>query len=154
LRELLGYTSHGYIFHPVPFVDGRIGIVAIGSGYDGSGDPAVCSKRQEYGMDRLLPLHEALQVRTLDLDREGQIGYFVECILGASHGLSLNDLALGIEADSPVGIEVADRIAAALPRERALFMQAASLDEAAYRRVFGGPIAHQLLPLFHDRRRA
>ena len=40
--------------------DGRVAIAAIGSGFDGSGDPAVRSKRNEYGMDRLLTLREAL----------------------------------------------------------------------------------------------
>ncbi|HEY2524480.1 MAG TPA: hypothetical protein VGI29_05435, partial [Candidatus Binataceae bacterium] len=37
LRRMLGYTSHGYIFHPVPLADGRVAIAAIGSGYEGSG---------------------------------------------------------------------------------------------------------------------
>src|SRR2546428_550754 len=89
LCELLDYTSHGYIFHPVPLQDGRVAIAAIGSGYEGSGDPDVRSKRNEYGMDRVLKLREALKVRTLDLDHEGQIGYFVECILGGMHGVGV-----------------------------------------------------------------
>ncbi len=148
LRELLGYTSHGYIFHPVPFADGRIGIAAIGSGYEGSGDPAIRSKRNEYGMDRLLPLPEALKVKSFDLDQAGQVGYFVECILGGNHGLALADLTEGLEVESPLGREVTRRVAAAIPRERQLFMEATSLDEARYRRAFDSAVDPRLRPLF------
>jgi hypothetical protein len=148
LRELLGYTSHGYIFHPIPFADGRIGIAAIGSGYEGSGDPAIRSKRNEYGMDRLLPLPSALGVSSFDLDRVGQVGYFVECILGGSHGLAVADLADELDPESPLGIEVAQRVSLALPRERALFMEATSLDEVSYRRAFDTPVHERLRHLF------
>ena len=137
LREILGYTSHGYIFHPAPFRDGRVAIAAIGSGYEGSGDPAIRSKRNEYGMDRLLALHEAIKVATLDLDREGQIGYFIECVLGGAHGLGIADLIAELEWSSDLGADVAERIAATLPLERELFLRATSLDEAEYRRAFG-----------------
>src|SRR5215467_14222163 len=80
LREMLNYTSNGYIFHPVPFRDGRVAIAAIGSGFEGSGDPEVRSKRNEFGMDRLLGLAEAMKITTLTLDHVGQLGYFVECV--------------------------------------------------------------------------
>jgi hypothetical protein len=148
LCEMLSYTSHGYIFHPIPFADGRVGIVAIGSGYEGSGDPAVRSKRHEYGMDRLLPLHKALEVRTFELDHVGQVGYFVECILGGFHGLGLADLAEGLDPSSALGLLVTRRLAALLPRERALFMEATSLDEAAYRAAFGGTVEERLRAWF------
>lgn len=137
LREMLGYTSHGYIFHPVPFADGRVAIAAIGSGYEGSGDPAIRSKRNEYGMDRLLALHEALKVATLDLDREGQVGYFVECVLGGAHGLDIADLMAELEVASALSAEIATLIGEILPLERELFMRATSMDEPAYRRAFG-----------------
>ena len=148
LREMLGYTSHGYIFHPIPFADGRIGIAAIGSGFDGSGDPRIRSKRNEYGMDRLLGLSEALAVDSFQLDHVGQVGYFVECLLGGLHGLAVADLAAGLEPASPLGSEVSQGLGAALPRERALFMDATSLDEAAYRRAFDCAIDQRLRPWF------
>jgi hypothetical protein len=140
LRAMLGYTSHGYIFHPLPLRDGRVAVAAVGSGYDGSGDPAVRSKRHEYGMDRLLNLSEALGVTSLDLDRDGQIGYFIECVLGGLHGLAVADLIAGLESASELGSNVVRRIAATLPLERALFMKATSLDEIGYRRVFGAEL--------------
>lgn len=139
LREMVGYTSHGYIFHPVPLEDGRVAIAAIGSGYEGSGDPAVRSKRNEFGMDRLLALPEALGVRTLDLDHDGQVGYFVECILGGVHGLGVADLAAGLEPEPELHAEVAGRVKAVIADERDRFMRATSLDESHYRRAFGVP---------------
>lgn len=148
LRELLGYTSHGYIFHPIPFADGRIGIAAIGSGYEGSGDPLVRSKRHEFGMDRLLSLGEALAVSTLPLDREGQIGYFVECVLGGLHGLNVVDLLAGIGTSSPLAGDLARRLAAIIPHERHFFATATSLDEARYRSAFTGILDKVLHPFF------
>ena len=148
LREMLGYTSHGYIFHPVPFRDGRVAIAAIGSGYEGSGDPAVRSKRNEYGMDRLLGLPDALAVETFELDRDGQIGYFVECILGGLHGLGVNDLAAGLDPSSELGAEVSRRAIATIPVERSLFMKATSLDDARYRRAFAADPHPNLEALF------
>src|SRR6266851_2288588 len=136
LREMLDYTSHGYIFHPVPLKDGRVAIAAIGSGYEGSGDPDVRSKRNEYGMDRVLKLREALKVRTLDLDHEGQIGYFVECILGGMHGVGVGDL-MG-ELQSELCERLMPHLRRAVPGERERFMKATSLNPAGYAEAFGG----------------
>lgn len=148
LREMLDYTSHGYIFHPIPFSDGRVGIAAIGSGYEGSGDPALPSKRQEFGMDRLLGLSEALEVKSFTLDHDGQVGYFVECLLGGLHGLGVADLIEDLPHDDELALRVADRIRSTLPIERALFLEATSLDEERYRRAFSNSIHHRLKPLF------
>jgi hypothetical protein len=147
LRAMLGYTSHGYIFHPVPLDDGRVAIAAIGSGYEGSGDVAVRSKRNEYGMDRLLGLPDALRVSTLELDREGQVGYFVECILGGMHGLGVADLINGLGAEGELHDEIARRVAVVAADERARFMRATSLDETRYRRNFGAAPDPSLQPL-------
>lgn len=147
LREMLGYTSHGYIFHPVPFADGRVAIAAIGSGYEGSGDPAVRSKRNEFGMDRLLALPEALGVDMLDLDRDGQVGYFVECVLGGVHGVGVADLIAGLELEPELHAEVARRVSALLSDERDRFMRATSLDEPRYLRAFGTSPDFSLEPL-------
>jgi hypothetical protein len=148
LRELLDYTSEGYIFHPIPLRDGRVGIAAIGSGYEGSGDPAVRSKRHEYGMDRLLTLHDALEVDSFALDRDGQVGYFVECLIGGIHGLGVADLADGIDIAGALAGELKSRIAATLPQEHALFLEATSLDEQRYRRAFGSLPDARLAPFF------
>jgi hypothetical protein len=153
LREMLGYTSEGYVFHPIPLRDGRVGVVAIGSGYEGSGDPAVRSKRNEYGMDRLLSLDDALRIDSFALDRDGQVGYYVECLMGGIHGLGVADLARGIDPASPVGSDLAGRIAATLPKERALFLEATSLDESRYRRAFAGLTDDRLTPFFSASRK-
>jgi len=143
LRELLGYTSPGYVFHPLPLDDGRVGIVAIGSGFEGSGDPEVQSKRARFGMDRLLTLSEALAHPTFDMDPVGQAGYYLECVLGGYHGLDVSDLIASLHPHLEAGIgKPADqafggRIAAIAEGERERFMQATSLDEARYAQAFG-----------------
>jgi len=148
LRDLLDYTSHGYIFHPVPLRDGRVAIAAIGSGFEGSGDPAVQSKRNEYGMDRLLGLDEALKVTRLNLDHEGQLGYFVECVLGGLHGLGIGDLVAGLSLGDDVENDFARRIEGAAPLEHELFLQATSMDETGYRKNFPGVPTRALQEFF------
>jgi hypothetical protein len=148
LREMLNYTSNGYIFHPVPFRDGRIAIAAIGSGFEGSGDPAVRSRRNEFGMDRLLGLDEALTRTNLALDRDGQVGYFVECLLGGLHGLGVGDLLTGMSIGGRARIDFMRPLQTAVPLERELFLQATSLDETRYRRNFPGVPLRALQPLF------
>jgi hypothetical protein len=144
LRQLLGYTSSGYIFHPLPLDDGRVAIVAIGSGFEGSGDPEVQSKRSRFGMDRLLTLSEALAHPTFDMDPHGQVGYYVECLLGGYHGIDVSDLikALHHQAGQRDGVvgehDLADRLAAVTDGERERFRRATSLDEARYLSTFGG----------------
>ena len=138
LREMLNYTSHGYIFHPVPFSNGQVAIAAIGSGFEGSGDPAVRSKRNEFGMDRLLGLEEALKTSNLSLDHDGQVGYFVECVLGGLHGISVGDLVAELSLARDRRIDLMQRVTAAASLERELFLQATSLDEAGYRKSFSG----------------
>jgi hypothetical protein len=148
LREMLSYTSHGYIFHPVPFRDGRIAIAAIGSGFEGSGDPEVRSKRNEFGMDRLLGLDEALKITTLALDHDGQVGYFVECVLGGLHGLGVSDLVAGLSQAGGFEVNLGRWMAGAVPLERELFLQATSLDETGYRKSFPGIPIRELQALF------
>ena len=135
LFDLLGYTSEGYIFHPIPLSDGRIAVAAIGSGFEGSGDSAVRSKRSEYGMDRLLTLSEALRVESFDLDRDGQIGYFVECLLGGFHGLEVADLTRDL--DPELHQKLIPRFHRVVDGERERFLIATSLDEPRYRGAFG-----------------
>jgi len=135
LFNLLGYTSEGYIFHPIPLSDGRIAVAAIGSGFEGSGDPAVRSKRHEYGMDRLLTLAEALRLETFDLDRDGQVGYYVECLLGGFHGLEIADLSRDL--DQELRQTLHPRITHVAHGERERFLRATSLDESRYRGAFG-----------------
>ena len=148
LREMLNYTSHGYIFHPVPFRDGRVAIAAVGSGFEGSGDPGVRSKRNEFGMDRLLSLDDALKITTLALDHDGQVGYFVECVLGGLLGLGVGVLVAGLSLAGECGIDLVRRMASAVPLERELFLQATSLDETSYRKSFPGVPTRTLQMLF------
>lgn len=147
LRARLGYTSPGYIFHPAPLDDGRVAIVAIGSGYHTSGDPAVTSRRREFGIENLVTLSQALGLRQLQLDRQGQIAYWAECILGGMHGIGVADLMADYDVASEWGHELAQYFWRASEREHRNFLAATSLDEATYLERFGDDLAPSLVPL-------
>ena len=132
LRAMLDYTSPGYIFHPIEIDDGRIAIIAIGSGFDGSGDPGIVSRRREFGMDRLLSLDESLRAELRRFDRAGQIGYYAECILGGLHGLDVGDLAAGFDAEAGCARELANHLGPIARGERERFLEATSLDAVRY----------------------
>lgn len=136
LREMLDYTSPGYVFHPVEIDDGRVAIVAIGSGFDGSGDPAIRSRRQEFGMDRLLSLEDSMRVEIPGFDRAGQIGYYAECVLGGLHGIDVDDLAAKFEAEAIWARELAAHLGPIATGERKRFIEATSLDAARYGEQF------------------
>jgi hypothetical protein len=136
LYQVVGYTSPGYIFHPVEIDDGRTAIVAIGSGFDGSGHPEVLSKRAELNMDRLLAIHEALAHGLAGFDRAGQLGYFAECLLGGIHGVDVSDLADAFDPDAEWAIELAESFHAGAGEERDRFLRATGLDAARYQDRF------------------
>jgi hypothetical protein len=152
LRAMLGYTSAGYIFHPVALGDGRTAIVAIGSGYHSSGDPAVVSRRREFGMERMVTLGEALALRHLGLDRQGQIGYFAECLLGGLHGISIADLMAGFDPAADWAAELADAFDRAAGGERERFLAAVAMDERRYAERFAARSAPSIARLLKHRR--
>jgi hypothetical protein len=136
LRALLEYTSPGYIFHPVAIDDGRVAIIAIGSGFEGSGDPSVISRRRQFGMERLLSLEESLRVELPGFDRAGQIGYYAECILGGLHGVDVGDLAPRFDPDESWTRELAAHLEPIARGERERFLEATSIDAARYTERF------------------
>lgn len=140
LRAMLGYTSPGYIFHPVPLEDGRVAIVAIGSGYHSSGDPEVVSRRREFGIEHLLGFDETLALTSLPLDHEGQIGYFAECVLGGVHGMSVADLLAGVRSDAQWPRKFSQALRPQAEGERERFLRATSMDSRQYRERFDGTL--------------
>ena len=140
LRTMLDYTSPGYIFHPIEIDDGRVAIIAIGSGFKGSGDPRIVSRRQEFGMDRLLSLEESMRVEIPGFDRVGQIGYYAECILGGLHGLDVGDLAPRLDARQSWTRELAAHLGPIAAGERERFIAATSIDAARYSERFSLPL--------------
>src|SRR5271167_3961869 len=140
LRTMLDYTSPGYIFHPIQIDDGRVAIIAIGSGFEGSGDPRIVSRRQEFAMDRLLSFDESVRVEIPGFDRAGQIGYYAECILGGLHGLDVGDLALRFDAQQSWTRELAANLGSIAAGERERFIAATSIDAARYSERFSLPL--------------
>ncbi len=144
LRAVIGYTSPGYIFHPIEVDDGRVAIIAIGSGFDGSGDPAIVSRRQQHKMDRLLSLDESLRTKIPGFDRAGQIGYYAECVLGGLHGVDVGDLASGFDADADWVRDLAAHLGPIAAGERERFLEATSIDAARYGERFSSRCAASL----------
>jgi len=136
LRTMLDYTSPGYIFHPVPLDDGRIAIIAIGSGFDGSGDPKVVSRRQQYKMDRLLTLDQSMSTELPDFDPAGQVGYYAECVLGGLHGVDVDDLAPEFDMKAEWARELAAHLGPIASGERERFLEATSIDSVRYSERF------------------
>jgi hypothetical protein len=132
LRTMLDYTSPGYIFHPIEINDGRVAIIAIGSGFDGSGDPKIASRRQQYKMDRLLSLDESLRTEIPGFDRAGQIGYYAECVLGGLHGVEVGDLAPQFDENAGWARELAAHLGPIATGERERFLAATSIDAVRY----------------------
>jgi hypothetical protein len=145
LARLIGYTSPGYIFHPLPLDDGRVALVAIGSGFHGSGDPAVRSRRSMCGIDRLMTLEQALAFERLEIERAGQLGYFLECILGGAHGLFVGDLLTGLDG---AAAQLAQLLEQGLADEHRHFLDATALSAARYRETFGNISHSGMQPLF------
>jgi hypothetical protein len=137
LRERLGYTSPGYIFHPIEIANGPTAIVAIGSGFDGSGAPAVRSRRREFAIERLLTLGEALALERIEIDRAGQIGYFAECVLGGLSGICVADLIGSFDRGTAWGDELLTRLREAAADERERFQRACSLAPETFEARFG-----------------
>jgi hypothetical protein len=149
LCAILGYTSPGYIFHPIPLDDGRVAIAAIGSGFYSSGHDDVISKRREFNMEKLLTCGEALALTHLPLDREGQIGYFAECVLGGVHGVAVGDLMASFDADAEWAPDLARHFHRAAQGEHERFLRATALDERRYLDRFGDAPAPSLTPLLN-----
>jgi hypothetical protein len=147
LRATIGYTSPGYIFHPIEIDDGRIAIIAIGSGFEGSGDPAIVSRRQQYQMDRLLSLDESMRTEIPGFDRAGQIGYYAECVLGGLHGVDVSDLANGFDADADWARDLAAHLGPIAAGERERFLEATSIDATRYDERFSSRRAASLAAL-------
>jgi hypothetical protein len=145
LARLIGYTSPGYIFHPLPMDDGRVALVAIGSGFHGSGDPAVRSRRSLCGIDRLMTLEQALAFERLEIERAGQLGYFLECILGGVHGLFVGDLLTGLDG---AAAQLTQLLEQGLADEHRHFLDATALSAARYREIFGNISHSGMQPLF------
>jgi len=76
------------------------------------------------------------------MDPHGQVGYYIECLLGGYHGLDVSDLIRGLRPANtasvlPGNLMLSRRLAEAADGERERFQRATSLDEARYANAFG-----------------
>jgi hypothetical protein len=138
-RELVrrtGYTSAHYIPHPVRIDGSATGLVFLAPGAEGSGAPDVVPMRVAAGVTARLPLIEAWRRKP----NRSQLDYFLMCLLGGVHNLSLGDVLEGLDGEPHLRRTLAELVAAEAALERDRFCSALALSPGAYREQFGdGP---------------
>ncbi len=133
LLALTDYTSPHYIPHPVRLVDVGFALVFLAPGYEGTGSDDVVSVRQRTGMRALLPTATAWQERPNDR----QLSYFLSCLLGGAHGISVHDLLASIPNDPELATMLRQRLREMLPDECERFLSTTRLSQADYQQAFG-----------------
>jgi hypothetical protein len=97
------------------------------------------------GIDSLMTLEQALAFTRLEIEPAGQLGYFLECILGGAHGLFVGDLLAGMDGTAA---QVARLLEQAIEDEQRHFLDATALSAASYRDIFGTIAQSGIQPLF------
>jgi hypothetical protein len=70
---------------------------------------------------------------------EDQLSYFLSCLLGGAHGVSIHDLLLSV-SEEPVLIErLRERLTQVLAEEHARFLVTTGVSFEEYRRFLGDP---------------
>ena len=132
LFELIHYTTPHYIPHPALLSDGRAAITFLPPGREGTGSDAVVAVRVASGMERVLSLREAWDLKP----NPGQLDYFAMCLLGEVHGLSLADVLDGGLGDDAFSAMLRRRIDLEVAAEVGRFLEAIGWPEDRYRATF------------------
>lgn len=136
LFDVAGITSPHYIPHPVRFGDGRVGVIFLAPGNEGTGDPDTPSSRVRENHLALLGATDAYRA----VPSSAQIEYFASCLLGEIHGLDLDDLwPKDPSCELAEGLHRALSIESALERQR--FLAVTGLDPSHYAAIFA-PSTH------------
>jgi hypothetical protein len=144
-RELVcrvGYTSPHYVPHPVPVGDGAVAITFLAPGVEGSGAPDIVPMRVAAGSTAVLSMVAAWRAKR----NASQLEYFLMCLLGAVHNLSLADVFDGMEEEAELRRRLADLAAPEMEAEPERFRDALCLSREDYDHRFGrGPHRPSLL---------
>jgi len=135
LFKLVGYTSPHYVPHPVRLDSERIAITFLAPGREGSGSERVVPVRVSTGITTLLTIAEAWQRKP----NRTQLDYFLSCLLGGVHGVSVQDLLEPLDAERGLGQRVREALGKELRHEVARFLAATGLDTNDYWQAFGPP---------------
>lgn len=138
-RELvrrIDYTSPHYIPHPVPLDDGTVALTFLAPGNEGTGAPDIVPLRVASSSTAILSMAAAWRAKP----NATQLEYFLMCLLGGVHNLSLADACDAIENETELHRRLAEIAAPAFQAEPERFRAALCLDQDDYDRGFGsGP---------------
>ena len=133
LFSLTGYTSPHYIPHPVRLTGDGAGLIFLAPGFEGTGAEEVVSVRQQTGIQEVMSICEAWRRKPND----DQVAYFLSCLLGGVHGVSVHDLLTSVSEEPGLVQLLQKRLLQELPDEMERFLAATSLPESIYRHTFG-----------------
>lgn len=134
LFRLTAYTSPHYIPHPVRLVGGAYALIFLAPGFEGTGSDDVTSVRQQTGMREIMTTSETWRRKPND----DQLSYFLSCLLGGVHGISVHDLLKSVDEEPSLAALVRDRLTQERQREVERFVTVTHLPESLYRHAFGG----------------
>lgn len=133
LCTLAGFTSPHYIPHPVAVEHAGYALIFLAPGAEGTGSEAVVSVRQHTGIYAIMNTAETWHRKP----NEDQLSYFLSCLLGGVHGVSVHDLLAPLAAEPALAQELRSRLALRLEEERERFLVTTGFTPARYRQAFG-----------------
>ncbi len=133
--KLVSYTSPHYLPHPVPLGDDQFAVTFLAPGREGSGSERVVPVRVRTNNESLMTATEAWRRKP----NRTQLDYFVTCLLGGVHGISMADVLASLPEDTGLCDRVRAGIVAEQRQELPRFLDMTGLDHAAYWRSFGPP---------------
>jgi hypothetical protein len=135
LFGLVGYTSPHYVPHPVRLDTHRFALTFLAPGREGSGSERVVPVRVSTRSEMLLTAPEAWHRKPT----RAQLTYFVACLLGGVHGISVQDLVMPLADTEALCARVRTALAAEHKQELSRFLEMTGLDHGAYWDGFGPP---------------
>jgi hypothetical protein len=135
LFALTSFTSPHYIPHPIHVKDVGYAIIFLAPGFEGTGSDEVISVRQQTGVQAAMSTSEAWRQKP----NTDQMNYFLSCLLGGVHGISVRDFLSTVREEPSLALELRNRLRPMLGEEPERFLAATSLSRDQYRRRFGTP---------------
>ncbi|MGE0681529.1 MAG: hypothetical protein AB7P69_11620 [Candidatus Binatia bacterium] len=133
LFTLTGYTSSHYIPHPVSIGGTEYALTFLAPGFEGTGSEEVVSVRQYTNVSAVMSLAETWRRKPND----DQVAYFLSCLLGGAHGVSVNDLLSTVLEEPALTEKVRTQLSEVLEHEQEQFLTATGLTAAEHRQIFG-----------------
>jgi hypothetical protein len=135
LFALIGYTSPHYIPHPVHLDAAHYALIFLAPGFEGTGADEVISIRQQTGVAALMNTVETWRRKP----NPDQLSYFLSCLLGGVHGVSVRDLLHTVSEEPMLRERLVDQLSSLLRQEREQFLSATGLTTEQYQHAFGEP---------------